>query len=65
MGDAIDVIRSKGHNITEEEARGATIAILLHDIGHGPFSHALENSIVHHINHEYLSELFMDADFSR
>jgi HD superfamily phosphohydrolase len=60
MGQAIDVIRSKGHEITEEEARGVTIAILLHDIGHGPFSHALEHSIVNNINHEDISELLMD-----
>lgn len=60
MGEAIDVIRSKGHEITEEEARGVTIAILLHDIGHGPFSHALEHSIVNNINHEDISELLMN-----
>ena len=60
MGQAIEVIRSKGHEISEEEALGATIAILLHDIGHGPFSHALEHSIVDGISHEELSTLFMD-----
>jgi HD superfamily phosphohydrolase len=59
MGQAIDVIRSKGHVITEEEAKGVTIAILLHDIGHGPFSHALEHSIVSNVTHEDISELFM------
>jgi HD superfamily phosphohydrolase len=59
MGQAIDVIRSKGHEITEEEAKGVTIAILLHDIGHGPFSHALEHSIVSNVTHEDISELFM------
>ncbi len=59
MGKAIDVIRSKGEEITEEEARGVTIAILLHDIGHGPFSHTLENSIVEGVSHEQLSEVFM------
>src|SRR6201982_2005621 len=59
MGEAIDIIRSKGHDITEEEAKGVTIAILLHDIGHGPFSHALEHSIVNNINHEDISELLM------
>lgn len=60
MGQAIDTIRSKGPEITDEEAKGVTIAILLHDIGHGPFSHALEHSIVSNVNHEDISELFMD-----
>lgn len=60
MGQAIEVIRSKGHEISEEEAIGVTIAILLHDIGHGPYSHALEKSIVHGITHEDLSEFIMD-----
>ncbi|MDF2436826.1 MAG: superfamily phosphohydrolase [Bacteroidota bacterium] len=59
MGQAIEVLRSKNHTITEEEAKGVTIAILLHDIGHGPFSHALEHSIVSNINHEDISELLM------
>lgn len=60
MGQAIEVLRSKNHTITEEEAKGVTIAILLHDIGHGPYSHALEHSIVSNINHEDISELLMD-----
>lgn len=60
MCQAVDTIRSKGHEITEEEAQGVTIAILLHDIGHGPFSHALEHSIVNNITHEDLSEIFMN-----
>jgi hypothetical protein len=46
--------------ISEEEARGAAIAILLHDIGHGPFSHALEHSLVRGITHEGISALVMD-----
>ena len=60
MGQAIEEIRNKGHEITEEEAIATNIAILLHDIGHGPFSHALEHSIVSNITHEGISELFMD-----
>ncbi len=59
MGLAIEVLRQKGHEITDEEALSANLAILMHDIGHGSFSHALENSIVHEMNHEVLSELFM------
>ncbi|HRS99944.1 MAG TPA: HD domain-containing protein, partial [Bacteroidales bacterium] len=52
---AIDVLRSKGQNITEEEANASRIAILLHDIGHGPFSHALESCIIPNLPHEELS----------
>jgi len=60
MKQAIMMIRSKGHDITDKEENAALIAILLHEIGHGPFSHALENSIVENMNHEDLSALFMD-----
>jgi HD superfamily phosphohydrolase len=59
MNTAINVLRQKGHIITDEEAEAVNIAILLHDIGHGPFSHALENTILRGINHEELSLLFM------
>jgi uncharacterized protein len=59
MNTAINVLIQKGHMITDEEAEAANIAILLHDIGHGPFSHALENTIIRGINHEELSLLFM------
>jgi uncharacterized protein len=57
---AIDVIRSKGHEITDEEAEAANIAVLLHDIGHGPFSHALEKCIIPDLHHEQLSLWFME-----
>jgi HD superfamily phosphohydrolase len=59
MTQAIEVLRFKGVKISDEEAKGVIIAILLHDIGHGPFSHALEHSIVSGINHEDLSSMFM------
>lgn len=59
MAQAIEVLRFKGVKISDDEAMGVTIAILLHDIGHGPFSHALEHSIVSGIHHEDLSSLFM------
>jgi hypothetical protein len=59
MGQAITVLRLKGHEITEEEADAVTIAILLHDIGHAPFSHVLENSLVE-VAHEELSLLLMN-----
>jgi HD superfamily phosphohydrolase len=59
IGEAIEEIKSKGHDVTDKEAMAVTIAILLHDIGHGPFSHALEHSIVNNVNHEDISELFM------
>ncbi len=58
---AIEVIRSKGHEISKEEAKATTIGILLHDIGHGPFSHALEYSIVKNVTHEHISTYFMEA----
>ena len=60
MGLAIEELRAKGYEITDEEAEGVTLAILLHDIGHGPFSHALEHSIVSGVTHEDLSTLFME-----
>lgn len=59
MGIAIESLRYKNIEITEAEAEAVTIAILLHDIGHGPFSHALESCIVPEVHHESLSILFM------
>ena len=60
MGMAIETLKTKGHNITPEEEEAVTIAILLHDIGHGPYSHALEHTIVEGISHEHISSLLMD-----
>ena len=59
MHQAIKTIRDKGNDISATEEEGALIAILLHDIGHGPFSHALEHSIVDGVPHEQISLLFM------
>jgi len=59
MGQAIDTLRSKGFEISAVEAQGASLAILLHDIGHGPFSHALEHHIVSQVTHEEITTLFM------
>lgn len=58
---AIDILKQKGTIITDKEAEAACAAILLHDIGHGPFSHALENSIIPHCSHEQLSKLIMHS----
>jgi HD superfamily phosphohydrolase len=60
MRSAIGILRLKGLEISDEEADAATIAILLHDIGHGPFSHALENTVVQGIPHEKISILLME-----
>ena len=61
MQKAVQVLKSKGVAISEKEEEALYIAILLHDIGHGPFSHAMENSIVENISHEQISLLFMEA----
>ena len=60
MQNAIEEIRYKGHEITKEEELGCLCAILFHDIGHGPFSHALEHSIVDKIHHEQISAYLMN-----
>ena len=57
---AVETLRSKGHEITEEEAVSMQAAILLHDIGHSPFSHALEHSLITGLSHESVSLLFME-----
>lgn len=60
MNSAIEILRHKGQEISEEEAEGAILAILLHDIGHGPFSHVLENTLVQGVSHEQISLLLME-----
>jgi HD superfamily phosphohydrolase len=59
MQQAIEVLRSKEAEISDEEAEAVSAAILLHDIGHGPFSHALEHTLVE-MHHEDISSLFME-----
>jgi HD superfamily phosphohydrolase len=56
----LDNLRAKGHTIDRKEYEATLIAILLHDIGHGPFSHALENSLLPDLPHEKLSFLIME-----
>ncbi|MBK8600557.1 MAG: HD domain-containing protein [Flavobacterium sp.] len=60
MQKAIEVLKFKGIAISSEEENALLIAILLHDIGHGPFSHAMEHSIVEKVSHENISLLFMN-----
>lgn len=60
MVKAIDVLRKKHVDISDDERLGAIIAILLHDIGHGPFSHTLEHSLLDGVHHEEVSLLFME-----
>ena len=61
MQNAVRILRFKGVSISDSEEDGLYIAILLHDIGHGPFSHAMEHSIVENISHETISLKFMEA----
>jgi HD superfamily phosphohydrolase len=60
MTQAVACLRRKEHEITEEEERAVYLAILLHDIGHGPFSHALEYDIVSGVSHEEISGYFIE-----
>lgn len=59
MGLALNELRNKGVEITKEEETGAKIAILLHDIGHGPYSHALEGKLIREVDHEDISILIL------
>lgn len=60
MQNALTILKAKNVSITEEEATGAYIAILLHDLGHGPFSHSLEYSIIENSHHEEVSLQMME-----
>ncbi len=60
MQETLDNLKQKGIEISDEEYSAALIAILLHDIGHSPFSHALENVLISTIDHEEMSELIME-----
>ncbi|WP_445736558.1 HD domain-containing protein [Mariniflexile sp.] len=60
MQKAVNVLRFKGVAISDDEETGLYVAILLHDIGHGPFSHAMEHSIADGVSHEHISLLFME-----
>ena len=60
MSEAIGQLRSNGHPVSDEEKSGAMACILMHDIGHGPFSHVLENTLVNEIHHEEISLLLMN-----
>ena len=60
MSMAVSTLRSKGHGISEAENEAVLAAILMHDIGHGPFSHVLEKTIVEAINHETISSILME-----
>ncbi|MFN7302021.1 MAG: HD domain-containing protein [Bacteroidota bacterium] len=59
MSTALDILKSKGVAISQEEHEAACAALLLHDIGHGPFSHTLERSIVQGVSHEDISRMLM------
>ncbi|MEX2594468.1 MAG: HD domain-containing protein [Anditalea sp.] len=61
MSITLDNLRNKGNEISNEEYEASLLAILLHDIGHGPFSHALESTLLHKVQHESLSLLFMKS----
>ena len=59
MGLAVSSLRAKDVAISQEEELGVLLAILLHDIGHGPFSHSLEHSILADVHHEHISSVLM------
>ena len=60
MSEAINTLRQKGNFIFDSEAEAVQAAILMHDIGHGPFSHVLEHTLVKGVNHEEISLMLME-----
>src|ERR1017187_4178560 len=60
MCNALSELKGKGFPITRQEEQAAKIAILLHDIGHGPYSHALEHVLIQNVDHETISLLLME-----
>jgi HD superfamily phosphohydrolase len=60
MSQAMEMLKIKGHDISADEQQGLLLAILLHDIGHGPYSHALEHTLVENITHETISNYFIE-----
>ncbi len=60
MSQAVETLRQKGYGISDEESESVHAAILMHDLGHGPFSHVLETSLVQGVPHEEISLLFME-----
>ena len=60
MSEAIQNLQQKGQFIFDSEAEAVQAAILMHDIGHGPFSHVLENTLIHGISHEEISLMMME-----
>lgn len=59
MGKALDELKAKGLEVSKQEYTAARIAILLHDVGHAPFSHALEHTLIEGVSHEDISKLIM------
>jgi len=60
MSQALQTLKERGVQISDEESEAALIAILLHDLGHGPFSHAMENKLPGNVSHELISVLLME-----
>lgn len=60
MDEATEILKQKGFQISPDEKQAALAAILLHDVGHGPFSHALEHSLIHNVSHEDISLRLME-----